>query len=205
MEINNMEKQSELIVCVPGNCQRLCVSDKINVPGPGTYEQQGYIYSKLSGVVKLVPQENTHIIEVHGITEQSIVPAPGDIVTAMVTIVNQRFCKCSIKCIGDIVLTRPYRGILRKEDVRAIDKDNIQMYKCFRPGDIILARVMPMTEAHTYQLSTAENELGVVIAHSEEGVAMIPISWTQMQCPKTLRKEHRKVAKVIPEHVVTEQ
>ncbi|XP_033324971.1 exosome component 1 Csl4 isoform X1 [Megalopta genalis] len=205
-----MEKQSEIVVCVPGvvlfvTGQRLCASDKINIPGPGTYEQQGYIYSKLAGVVKLVPQENTHTIEVHGITEQSIVPAPGDIVTAMVTIVNQRFCKCSIKCIGDIVLTRPYRGILRKEDVRAIDKDNIQMYKCFRPGDIILARVLPMTEAHTYQLSTAENELGVVIAHSEEGVAMIPISWIQMQCPKTLRKEHRKVAKVIPEHIITEQ
>lgn len=63
----------------------------------------------------------------------------------MVTIVNQRFCKCSIKCIGDIVLTRPYRGILRKEDVRAIDKDNIQMYKCFRPGDIILARVVSLS------------------------------------------------------------
>lgn len=28
---------------------------------------------------------------------------------------------------------------------------------------------MPMTEARTYHLSTAENELGVVIAHSEEG------------------------------------
>lgn len=28
---------------------------------------------------------------------------------------------------------------------------------------------MPMTEGHTYQLNTAENELGVVIAHSEEG------------------------------------
>jgi len=26
-----------------------------------------------------------------------------------------------------------------------------------------------MREAHTYQLSTAENELGVAIAHSEEG------------------------------------
>ncbi|KAF3428174.1 hypothetical protein E2986_04981 [Frieseomelitta varia] len=64
---------------------------------------------------------------------------------------------------------------------------------------------MPMTEAHTYQLSTAENELGVVIAHSEEGVAMIPINWTQMQCPKTLRKEFRKVAKVVPEHVIAEQ
>lgn len=77
-----------------------------------------------------------------------------------------------------------------------------------------------MTEAHIYQLSTAENELGVVIAQSEEGetlkikyvsvinkyyvtgVAMIPISWTQMQCPKTLHKEFRKVAKVVPEHIV---
>lgn len=62
--------------------------------------------------------------------------------TAMVSVVNQRFCKCIIKCVGDIVLTRPYRGILRKEDVRAIDKDKIEMYKCFRPGDIILARVV---------------------------------------------------------------
>lgn len=26
-----------------------------------------------------------------------------------------------------------------------------------------------MTEAHTYSLSTAENELGVVVAHSPEG------------------------------------
>lgn len=87
-------------------------------------------------------QTLSRTIEVQGITEQSIVPAPGDIVTAMVTIVNQRFCKCSIKCIGDIVLTRPYRGILRKEDVRAIDKDRLEMYKCYRPGDIILARVV---------------------------------------------------------------
>lgn len=84
---------------------------------------------------------------------------------------------------------------------------------------------MPMTEIYTYQLSTAENELGVVIAHSDEGkdsvsfnfchltltachligVAMVPISWTQMQCPKSLCKEFRKVAKVVPEHIVAEQ
>lgn len=27
---------------------------------------------------------------------------------------------------------------------------------------------------------------------------MVPISWTEMQCPKTHIKEPRKVAKVIP-------
>ncbi|XP_043268141.1 exosome complex component CSL4 [Venturia canescens] len=197
-----MEKDKELIICVPG--QRLCVSDKVNLPGPGTYEQQGYIYSKLAGTVELIKDENTTTVVVHGMTEQTIVPAPGDIVTAMVTLVNQRFCKCTMKCIGDVVLTRPYRGILRKEDVRATEKDRVELYKSFRPGDIILARVMPMTEAHTYQLSTAENELGVVVAHSEDGISMVPISWTEMQCPKTLVKEFRKVAKVVPEQMITE-
>ncbi|XP_015112878.1 exosome complex component CSL4 [Diachasma alloeum] len=190
------------IICVPG--QRLCPANKTSLPGPGTYELNGYIYAKLAGTVEILEDDNTKTIIVHGTTEQSIVPTPGDIVTAMVTVVNQRFCKCIMKCIGDTVLTRTYRGILRKEDVRATEKDRVELYKSFRPGDIILARVMPMTEAHTYSLSTAENELGVVVAHSEEGVSMVPISWTEMQCPKTLTKEFRKVAKVIPEHVITE-
>jgi len=51
-------------------------------------------------------------------------------------------------------------------------------------------------------LTTAENELGVVIAKSEAaGEKMVPISWTEMQCPKTYIKELRKVAKVIPENL----
>ncbi|XP_014205580.1 exosome complex component CSL4 [Copidosoma floridanum] len=194
------ESQEEPIICIPG--QRLCAADKTNIAGQGTYEQLGYVYSKFAGTVKVVKEKDTCTVEVHGMTDQSIVPAPGDIVTAMVTLVNQRLCKCIIKCIGDIVLSRPYRGIVRREDVRATEKDRIEMYKSFRPGDIILARVLPMTEAHTYQLSTAENELGVVIAHSEEGVSMVPVSWTEMQCPKTLIKELRKVAKVVPEEVI---
>ena len=28
------------------------------------------------------------------------------------------------------------------------------------------------------------------------GAAMVPVSWCEMQCPKTKAKEHRKVAKV---------
>jgi exosome complex RNA-binding protein Csl4 len=56
--------------------------------------------------------------------------------------VTQRFCKCVIKCIGDTVLTRPYQAIIHKEDVRATEKDSVEMIKSFRPGDIILARVV---------------------------------------------------------------
>lgn len=64
------------------------------------------------------------------------------IISFQITLVKQRFCKCIIKCIGDTVLSRPYRGMLRKEDVRATEKDKVEMIKCFRPGDIILARVV---------------------------------------------------------------
>lgn len=62
---------------------------------------------------------------------------------------------------------------------------------------------LPITEAQSYQLSTAENELGVVIAHSEFGHPLVPISWTEMQCTQTFVKEPRKVAKVVPESAVT--
>jgi len=59
-----------------------------------------------------------------------------------VTVVNQRMCKCVIKCIGDSVLSRPYRALLLKEDVRATEKDRVELSKCFQPGDIILAKVV---------------------------------------------------------------
>ncbi|XP_018335674.1 exosome complex component CSL4 [Agrilus planipennis] len=187
-----------LLVCVPG--QRLCLSDKSHIAGQGTYERGGYIYSTLAGLVDVVDNEGVKVIEVHSCGEQTLVPAQGDIVTAQVTIITQQSCKCIIKCIGDTVLSRPHRAILRREDIRATEKDRVEVYKCFRPGDIILARVLPITEAHSYQLSTAENELGVVMAHSENGHPMVPISWTEMQCVKTFVKAPRKVAKVVPEN-----
>ncbi|RZC41047.1 EXOSC1 and/or ECR1 N domain containing protein [Asbolus verrucosus] len=189
----------DLLICLPG--QRLCLSDQSHVSGQGTYERQGYIYSTLAGVVDIIEKNKVKIIEVHSSGQQTVVPSQGDIVTAQIHTITQQFCKCYIKCVGDRVLGRPYRGILRKEDVRATEKDRVEIYKSFRPGDVILARVLPITEAHTYQLSTAENELGVVTAHSEHGHPMVPISWTEMQCSRTFVKEARKVAKVVPESI----
>ena len=41
-------------------------------------------------------------------------------------------------------MSESYRGQIRKEDVRQSEKDRVEMYKCFRPGDIVLARVMSL-------------------------------------------------------------
>ena len=64
------------------------------------------------------------------------------IFTARITQINPRWAKCAILCVKNIVLAEPFRGQLRKEDVRATEKDRVEMYKCFRPNDIILARVV---------------------------------------------------------------
>lgn len=74
--------------------------------------------------------------------------------------------------------------------------------------DISVLLQLPQNELHCYQLSTAENELGVVVALAAEsgthGIPMVPVSWTEMQCPQTLAKEFRKVAKIVPESAVQE-
>lgn len=57
-------------------------------------------------------------------------------------IITQQYAKCYIKCIGKTVLRSPFRAVIRRENVRATEKDKIEIYKSFRPGDIILGRVV---------------------------------------------------------------
>lgn len=71
----------------------------------------------------------------------------------------------------------------------------MKIYNSFRPGDIIKAEVISLGDARSYILSTAKNELGVIFATSVAGATMVPISWQEMQCPKTKAIELRKCAK----------
>lgn len=98
--------------------------------------------------------------------------------------------------------------------MRATEIDTkTEIYKSFRPGDIVKAEVLSLGDARSYYLTTGKNELGVIYAKSISGMylkhfllylfvylsfvgeTMIPISWENMLCPKTKMKEYRKVAK----------
>jgi len=46
-----------------------------------------------------------------------------------------------------------------------------------------------------YYLTTASNELGVIMATSEAGNTMMPVSWKEYKDPETGLSENRKVAK----------
>jgi len=72
------------------------------------------------------------------------------------------------------------------------------------PGDIIKARVIYGVGSQSggardqsLLLSTADEDLGVVYAHSKQtGSLMVPRSWTDFECVQTRQKEKRKVAKI---------
>ncbi|KAL1961693.1 hypothetical protein VTN77DRAFT_1331 [Rasamsonia byssochlamydoides] len=88
-----------------------------------------------------------------------------------------------------------FQALIRKEDVRAVEKDRVVMEEMFRVGDIVRGSVISLGDQSFYYLTTARNDLGVVMARSEAGNMMFPVSWREMRDPVTGVGEPRKVAR----------
>ena len=71
----------------------------------------------------------------------------------------------------------------------------MKLADCFHVGDIVRAMVISLGDQGGYYLSTAANELGVVMAWSEEGNGCVPISWREVRDDVTGVREARKVAR----------
>lgn len=69
------------------------------------------------------------------------------------------------------------------------------MEDMFRVGDIVRASVISLGDQSFYYCSTAGNELGVIMARSEGGNMMFPVSWREMRDGERGVGELRKVAK----------
>lgn len=169
--------------------------------GPGTYEKGSGIFSELVGKVKVETTDSGNgtkpAISVMGKYSLSTIPTVGSVVITRVLNISERQAKVVIMSVEKGLLQEPLSGVIRKEDVRAVEKDSVDIFASFRPGDIVRARVVSLGESHThYGLSTDRNELGVIMATSERGYPMGPVSWTEMQCSQTGTRETRKVAKV---------
>lgn len=167
------------------------------VAGHGTYTRKDYVYAAVVGQRCTITTQDKPVLEVSRKKEPMIVPGIGKMVTARVIRVNPRLATLDILCVGDRALKETYRAIIRRQDVRATEIDKVEIYKSFRPGDIVRAEVISLGDAKRYFLSTAKNEYGVIYATSGvSGRTLIPVNWEQMQCPLTKSTEYRKVAKI---------
>ncbi|XP_017695128.1 exosome complex component CSL4 isoform X3 [Chiroxiphia lanceolata] len=152
--------------CVPG--ERLCSTEEATA-GSGTYTRHGFIFSSLAGCLERRSEDSgLPVVSVVRDSESQLLPNVGAVVTCKVCSINSRFAKVHILYVGSTPLKSTFRGTIRREDIRATEKDKVEVYKSFRPSDIVLAKVISLGDAQSnYLLSTAENELGVVVARSE--------------------------------------
>ncbi|XP_006282467.2 exosome complex component CSL4 [Capsella rubella] len=169
--------------------------------GKGAYVNDTTIYASLTGTRRIVsplPEslDKRATVEVTGHKAHGPIPEPGSVVIARVTKVMARMAAVDILCVGPKAVRENFAGVIRQQDVRATEIDKVDLHQSFHAGDIVRAMVLSLGDARAYYLSTAKNELGVVSAESAAGETMVPISWTEMQCPLSGQTEKRKVAKV---------
>ncbi|CBY12077.1 unnamed protein product [Oikopleura dioica] len=184
--------------CVPG--ERLGSTDECEA-GRGTYVRKSFIYASRIGKVKNTVDENKKIVIEVIRKDEPPLPQVGSIVTAKIVQVTQRQCRATIYAVDGIATSSPFKGLIRREDVRRTERDRVELSKCFRPNDIVFAKVMSLGDSQSYLLSTGGDELGVVLAKSRAGVRLEPISWNEMRCPLTGVKEQRKTARIRAEFV----
>ncbi|KAL2549404.1 Nucleic acid-binding [Forsythia ovata] len=198
MKENEEEKSGQLVT--PGEVLGKPAELKA---GKGAYvsPHNNTVYASLTGFRTLTypPPDSPDprpTVDVTGHKAHGAVPEIGAIVIARVTKVMARMASADIMCVGPKSVREKFTGIIRQQDVRATEIDKVDMHSSFHPGDIVRALVLSLGDARAYHLSTAKDELGVVSAESAAGATMVPISWTEMQCPLTGQIEQRKVAKI---------
>ncbi|PTB67968.1 hypothetical protein BBK36DRAFT_1194429 [Trichoderma citrinoviride] len=183
-------------------------------PGPGTHIFGGNVVSSLLGNVSVTApakapgpvkrlnkitaptaEELSTISVVRRGRKREVLPDVGNIVLARVVRLMPKQAIVVIQQVGSTVLQTEWQGVIRVQDVRATEQDKVKIHESFKPGDIVRAQVISLGDQANYYLSTAANELGVIMATSDAGNDMVPISWKEFRDPETGVSEPRKSQK----------
>uniref|UniRef100_A0A2K5Q986 Exosome component 1 n=1 Tax=Cebus imitator TaxID=2715852 RepID=A0A2K5Q986_CEBIM len=162
--------------CIPG--ERLCNLEE-GSPGSGTYTRHGYIFSSLAGCLMKSCENGALKFSSVRMTQTKVEGILGSTFFFNLILIELRGSKTLKRFVGKMVISCGFfeKGQTFLEDVRATEKDKV-------------------SRANLWGLGSATS-------FSLPGVQMVPISWCEMQCPKTHTKEFRKVARVQPEFLQT--
>jgi exosome complex component CSL4 len=171
---------------VPGD--RLGVIEEF-MPGPGTYVEDGTIYSFATGRA-LVDVLNKRV-SVFPKTRVLGVPKVGSTVIGQVRDVQSKIAIVRIFQVGKHLLSGFFTGILHVSDVSLRYVET--MYEACKPGDIIRAKVVS-DKNRTFHLSVKEPNLGVIYAFCSRCGNILTFRRVRMRCLKCGKIEKRKVA-----------
>lgn len=174
-----------------------------NNSGDGTHIHSTQLSASIAGPLTSTPSTSkTNKAPTLSIARPSgpLLPQVGTTILGKITRTNPRQATISILALGSDgahVLKEPLPGLIRQQDIRATEIDKVKVADSFRVGDVVRAVVISLGDERSYYLSTAKNELGVVMAVSEGGNQMVPVSWREFADMETGLREGRKVAKPV--------
>lgn len=131
--------------------------------GPGTHQHHTSIYASIAGrphvspsvagaggplptisVPRLLPSATSAPIPSPAVSNTNTLPFVGGVVLCRVTRLTPRQVDVRILQVGDQVCGDEWAGVVRREDVRATEKDKVLVGEGFRVGDVVRAIVVSL-------------------------------------------------------------
>ncbi|KAF1834722.1 hypothetical protein BDW02DRAFT_325589 [Decorospora gaudefroyi] len=184
------------------------------LPGPGTHMHDSQIYASISGPVTTTTslQTNPPLLSITNPSSTPTLPTLNTPVLAQITRLTPRVAHCIILALSSpntndsatpTPCPHPFTAQIRREDIRATEKDKIRMEDCFRVGDLVRGVVISLGDTGGgggYYVGTEGNWLGVVGAWWwDDGRKvrrlMVPVSWCEVLDGRSGGRERRKVAR----------
>lgn len=160
----------------------------------GVYKKDDKLFASMIGEVCLDKNCSPPRIYIKNeITEY--MPKIGDEVFSKITKVTRYHSTCEIVAFKSKPLKNTIMAMIKYENVKN-DFREFDMFECFVPGDVVLAKVISIDQSNFIYLSTADVNYGVIFARSSiTKNIMMPVSFDKMLCVDTKIQETRKVAK----------
>ena len=165
--------------------------------GAGTYLRGDYLCASVVGTAvehKSGTEEDITVCITRPQASRTVsFPRIGDIVVCKVVKVSLRQAFVDIIQVQGQDVVETFSGLIRSSDIRSSDIDAVEVHRCFKPRDIVRARVLSLGDQRPYYLTTAETELGVVSCKSNiTGSLLMPLDEKTVICKDTQEKEERK-------------
>jgi len=167
--------------------------DKIGViemfmPGEGTYEENGVIYSSVIGQLDI--NMKNRVVSVKKEKNDSM-PVPGQIVIAKVHEIRKNSAIVTMTNQEGINYTSSFEAMVH---ISMTSKTYIEtMNDAFNEGDVIKAKILYMNRI-PYQLTTIGKKLGVILAFCRICGNKLDLRGAKLACNICGNQEHRKLS-----------
>jgi len=171
---------------VPG--KKLGVIEEF-LPGEGTFEENGNIYSKIIGITKF--DLKSKVASVNPKARKPVVPTENEVVMGMVTRSQKKIAQVEIFTLGANRLSNPFTGILHISSSSPSYQET--MKDVCKTGDIIRAKIIN-DKSVLPQLTTIGREFGVIKAFCSRCGQTLAFKNRSLRCEACGNVEHRKIA-----------